>query len=68
MQDKAWKMSQSINEHTRPDIAHAALDDVTVLYPPEADRMESFWSAETLKYFYLISSDADTISLDDYVL
>jgi mannosyl-oligosaccharide alpha-1,2-mannosidase len=29
--------------------------------------MESFWMAETLKYFYLIFSEPDTISLDDWV-
>lgn len=28
---------------------------------------QSFWMAETLKYFYLIFSSPDTISLDDYV-
>jgi mannosyl-oligosaccharide alpha-1,2-mannosidase len=30
--------------------------------------MESFWLSETLKYFYLIFSDVDLISLDEYVL
>lgn len=32
------------------------------------DKMESFWTAETLKYFYLIFSRPDMISLDDFVL
>lgn len=31
------------------------------------DKMESFWTAETLKYFYLIFSRPDMISLDDWV-
>ncbi|KAF1946865.1 seven-hairpin glycosidase [Clathrospora elynae] len=31
------------------------------------DKMESFWTAETLKYFYLIFSGPDMISLDDWV-
>lgn len=31
------------------------------------DKMESFWTAETLKYFYLIFSSPDMISLDDWV-
>ena len=30
--------------------------------------MESFWLAETLKYFYLIFSDPNVISLNDSVL
>lgn len=31
------------------------------------DKMESFWTAETLKYFYLIFSREDMISLDEWV-
>ena len=31
------------------------------------DKMESFWLAETLKYFYLIFSPPDMMSLDDWV-
>lgn len=31
------------------------------------DKMESFWTAETLKYFYLIFSRPDMMSLDDWV-
>jgi len=30
-------------------------------------RLQSFWLAETLKYFYLIFSEPDLISLDEYV-
>ncbi|MCJ1307348.1 hypothetical protein MMC25_000994 [Agyrium rufum] len=67
LQDKAWKMFSAIEKHTRTEIAHAALDDVMVPEPPKADKMESFWPAETLKYFYLIFSDPELISLDDYV-
>jgi len=29
--------------------------------------LQSFWIAETLKYFYLIFSEPELISLDDYV-
>lgn len=29
--------------------------------------LQSFWIAETLKYFYLIFSGPELISLDDYV-
>lgn len=32
------------------------------------DKMESFWTAETLKYFYLIFSEPDVLSLDEFVL
>jgi mannosyl-oligosaccharide alpha-1,2-mannosidase len=30
--------------------------------------LQSFWIAETLKYFYLVFSPPDLISLDKYVL
>lgn len=60
-------MFNSIISHTMTDIAHAALDDVTVPDPQKSDRMESFWMAETLKYFYLIYSEPHVVSLDRYV-
>jgi len=41
---------------------------VTNPNPTQEDSMESFWLAETLKYFYLLFSKPDLVSLDDYVL
>jgi len=61
-------MFTAIVSNTRTDIAYAALDDCTKTKPPKADRMESFWMAETLKYFYLIFSEPSVVSLDEYVL
>jgi len=66
--EAAWDMWEAIVKNTITDIAHAALDDCTVEEPVKSDRMESFFMAETLKYFYLIFSDSDAISLDEYVL
>ena len=62
-------MFESIDKYTRTEFANAALDDITVTNgdPPKSDRMESFWTAETLKYLYLIFSEPTLISLDDYV-
>ncbi|MCJ1438300.1 phosphatidylinositol-3,5-bisphosphate 5-phosphatase [Xylographa pallens] len=68
LQDKAWNMFQAIEKHTRTDIAHASLIDVTLSVPAKSDRMESFWTAETLKYFFLIFSEPNVISLDEYIL
>ena len=61
-------MFQSIVNLTRTDVAHASLTDVTIPVPAQSDRMESFWTAETLKYFFLIFSEPTVISLDEYVL
>lgn len=68
LQDVAWRMFQSIEKATRTEIANAAVDDVRQSSPKKSDRMESFWLAETLKYFYLIFSEPDLVSLDEYVL
>ena len=68
LQVKAWKMFQAIVNATRTEIAYASISDVREEQPVLADSMESFWTAETLKYFYLMFSEPDVISLDDYVL
>jgi mannosyl-oligosaccharide alpha-1,2-mannosidase len=66
--DRGWKMFESIIKLTKTKIAHAAIDDCINPHPSKMDEMESFWTAETLKYFYLLYSEPDLISLDDYVL
>ena len=68
LQDAAWRMFQAIEKHTRTSIANSAISDVTVSEPPKDNRMESFWLAETLKYFYLIFSEPNVLSLDEFVL
>ncbi len=61
-------MFASIERHTRSDLAAAALDDVTRPDPTQIDSMESFWLAETLKYFYLVFADWYLVDLDRWVL
>ncbi|KAF2225362.1 mannosyl-oligosaccharide alpha-1,2-mannosidase [Elsinoe ampelina] len=68
LMDDGWKMFQSIVKHTRTDIAHAGIKDVSVPEPKLEDKMESFWTGETLKYAYLLFSEPDMVSLDDWVL
>ena len=68
-------MFQAIEKYTRTPIAHSAILDVTagagdnggggVVY---ADSMESFWLAETLKYFYLVFAGEGEVDLDEWVL
>lgn len=67
-QDKGWKMFKAIVKHTRTDIANARLANVMDVNPAKEDSMESFWLAETLKYFYLLYSEPGVVSLDDFVL
>jgi mannosyl-oligosaccharide alpha-1,2-mannosidase len=67
-QEIAWKMFNAINKYTKTSISFAAIADVTAEDPGQIDSSESFWMAETLKYFYLIFSEPELLSLDDYVL
>jgi mannosyl-oligosaccharide alpha-1,2-mannosidase len=66
--EKGWKMFQSIARYCRTELADSAISDVTSTAPELLDEMESFWLAETLKYFYLLFSDPSVVSLDEYVL
>lgn len=68
--DKAWQMFTAIENATRTDIAHSAIADVTqpASNTHKLDGMESFWLAETLKYFYLMFSEPDVVNLDTFVL
>ncbi|KAF1845467.1 glycoside hydrolase family 47 protein [Cucurbitaria berberidis CBS 394.84] len=80
-QDVAWKMFQQVERRTRTEFANAAIRDVTRKMDrsgnggtedgwqdlEKVDSMESFWLAETLKYFYLVFSDPGWMSLDEWV-
>lgn len=81
--DIGWRMFTKIIEHTRAPYGHASLqttmefinqvtvEDGKVIVTPlslQKDEMQSFWFAETLKYFYLLFSDPELVSLDDFVL
>ncbi|KAK3293755.1 glycoside hydrolase [Chaetomium fimeti] len=67
--DLAWRMFESVMRATETPLANSAIADVTVEgKTTKTDSMESFWLAETLKYYYLIFSPPDLISLDEFVL
>ena len=66
--ERGWKMWTAINKTTRTNYGYSSTSDATSEIPLLMDEMESFWLAETLKYFYLLFSTPDTISLDEYVL
>ncbi|RGP69847.1 mannosyl-oligosaccharide alpha-1,2-mannosidase [Fusarium longipes] len=67
--DKGWKMFQATIAATRTEFANSAIEDVTdTTQNGLKDEMESFWIAETLKYYYLLFSAPNVISLDEWVL
>jgi mannosyl-oligosaccharide alpha-1,2-mannosidase len=66
--EAAWDMFQAVVTATDTPLANAAINDVTIVGSKQTDYMESFWMAETLKYFYLVFADTDLVSLDEFVL
>ena len=66
--DSAWRMFSNIERNTRTDFGNAMISDVRIDKSAKQNKMESFWMAETLKYFYLIFSEPSVVSLDEYVL
>ncbi|KAF4301530.1 Glycoside hydrolase family 47 [Botryosphaeria dothidea] len=65
--DRAWRMFENVVKNTRTRYGHAGLDDCVADRPSQGDRMESFWLAETLKYFYLVFEEPGVVSLDEWV-
>lgn len=56
--DRSGKVSSSSNDEGEYRTENVVLKD----------EMESFWLAETLKYFWLLFEDPEVLSLDEYVL
>jgi mannosyl-oligosaccharide alpha-1,2-mannosidase len=67
-QDKGWKMFEAIIKASSTEYGHSSIQGVTAEDTYQVDEMESFWLSETLKYFYLLYSTPETISLDEWVL
>ena len=65
--EKGWKMFQAVESATWTASGHAVVKDVASELHGLEDKMETFWLAETLKYFYLLFADEDVVSLDEWV-
>ena len=67
-QEYGWKIFQAFEEHARiPSGGYSSLNSVKRLDLGYRDKMESFFLGETLKYFFLLFSDTEIISLDKFV-
>jgi mannosyl-oligosaccharide alpha-1,2-mannosidase len=60
-------MYLSIEQATKAQFSYSSIADVLQQNTLKSDASESFWMAETLKYFYLMYSPMETVSLDEYV-
>jgi hypothetical protein len=68
--DIGWRIFQNILKYCRTPSAFSGLKDVTKIPALQNNSMQSFFLAETLKYFYLLFSNNNNnkLPLDQYVL
>ncbi|KAM7183282.1 putative mannosyl-oligosaccharide-alpha-mannosidase [Naviculisporaceae sp. PSN 640] len=68
--DWGWEMFKSFMNYTAVEEGggFTSLSNANVIPPTTRDNMESFWLAETLKYFYLLFSPNDLLPLDKVVI
>jgi len=65
-----WEMFKSFVEYSSVEMGggFTSLSNANKIPPTKKDNMESFWLAETLKYFYLLFSPTDLLPLDTIVI
>ena len=63
----AWEIWQAIDKHCKAPYGYGALRDVRVPRQGIDDRMESFFTAETVKYLWLAQNPEKPVDLDQYV-
>lgn len=66
-QERGWQMFASWVTHCMTEAGFSAIYDVNQRHASWSDSMESFTFAETFKYYYLLFSPPELISLDEYV-
>jgi mannosyl-oligosaccharide alpha-1,2-mannosidase len=62
-----WEMFQAFEDHCKIENGYSGLIDVTHEVPDLDNKQQTWFLAETLKYFYLLFSPEDVISLDQWV-
>mmetsp|Transcript_12642 Transcript_12642/g.46201 ORF Transcript_12642/g.46201 Transcript_12642/m.46201 type:complete len:614 (+) Transcript_12642:277-2118(+) len=67
-QEWGWTIFGAFERHCKvAGGGYAALDNVLVASPKKRNKMDSFFTAETLKYLYLLFSDSRLLPLDRWV-
>jgi len=65
---EGWRIFQSIQKHCRVNTGgYASVINVDQNPAEQEDKMETFLMSETLKYLFLLFSDANIMPLDEYV-
>lgn len=65
--DWGWEAVQALEKHCRVPGGYTGIKNVYSEEPQQDDVQQSFFLAETLKYLYLLFSDDDYYSLDQWV-
>ncbi|KAF8131577.1 glycoside hydrolase [Boletus edulis] len=66
--DQGWAIFQAIEKHCRVATGgFASVKNVDQVPVEQQDKMETFLMSETLKYLYLLFSDASVLPLNEYV-
>jgi len=64
-----WKMFLAFEKHCRvASGGYVGIRNVLQEHGPQDDKMETFWLAESLKYFLLLFSEDDLLDLSTHVL
>ncbi|XP_030074651.1 mannosyl-oligosaccharide 1,2-alpha-mannosidase IC isoform X1 [Microcaecilia unicolor] len=62
-----WEVVQALEKYCRIDTGFSGIRDVYSTTPSHDNVQQSFFLAETLKYLYLLFSEDDVLSLEDWV-
>ncbi|MBZ3882022.1 Mannosyl-oligosaccharide 1,2-alpha-mannosidase IC [Sciurus carolinensis] len=62
-----WEVVTALEKYCRTSAGFSGIHNVYSKVPSHDNRQQSFFLAETLKYLYLLFSEDDTLSLEDWV-
>mmetsp|Transcript_489 Transcript_489/g.1658 ORF Transcript_489/g.1658 Transcript_489/m.1658 type:complete len:88 (+) Transcript_489:196-459(+) len=65
--DWAWEIFTAMEKAYKTETGWSGVKDVKKNPPEKDDLTQSFFFAETMKYFYLIFSDSNVVHLDEWV-
>lgn len=63
-----WQIFEAFEKHTKVESGgYSSVSDVTRIPTHKRDKMETFFTGETLKYLYLLFGDDDILPLDKFI-
>lgn len=62
-----WEVVMALEKHCRTEAGFSGVQDVYSSIPSHDNKQQTFFLAETLKYLYLLFSEDDALSLEDWV-